>query len=122
MTGSAHLKVTLAARTGDVRADLARYLTEAGFEVQVCARPHPPRSPAASLVWVTEATDQPPAIARALAAWTRPAARGRAVIITWHPAALQGVTERLGERVTVLAPPVFAWTVVDALRGQALLR
>lgn len=111
-------RVIVAAGLAEVREDVAAYLGTAGFTVQACALPPDPPPAMASLVWLTDLDAAVPAIERTLNAWLSPNSRRRAVVVTWRPLLLREAARRLGDRLVVLAAPVFGWSVVDALRAE----
>ncbi len=105
---------TLALMADDARTrgDLARYLEQAGYHVRIVERPEPRDR---NLVWLAEDVHDPAAIGSVLYAWLVANAVRRAVLVTSRPAAFTEIVKASEGRLTVLAAPVFAWQVVDAL-------
>jgi hypothetical protein len=105
-------QVLLVSRDATARAELARYLANAGFDV--CELDRPPAShDAASLVWLAERDDD--AEVSVVESWLA-AGDHLAVIVSWRKPALRSLVERFQDRLVVLAPPVFGYQLVDALR------
>ena len=107
--------IALVSQEPRLRGELARYLGDAGFEVDEFDQPPRPRG-IWSLVWLTERDLDPRLAESVVVAWLGQAADRRVVIVTWRPTVLRGLVERHGARLSVLPPPVFGWQVVDALR------
>jgi hypothetical protein len=109
---------TLALLANDprTRADLRTYLERAGYQVRLVTRPE---SRARALVWLAEELEdrQPAAIATVLLSWLAAFAERRAVLVTSRPAAFVELGRTYPDRFSVLAAPVFAWQVVDAIRA-----
>jgi hypothetical protein len=102
--------VFLIARDG---GELARYLENAGFEIRELDRP-PTVHEASSLVWLTERDDEPDVAI--VEAWLDGGVDRRAIVVTWRKPALRALVDRFQDRLVVLAPPVFGYQLVDALR------
>jgi hypothetical protein len=98
------------------RGDLLAYLERAGYAVRVVERPE---SRERWLVWLADELDERDhaSISSVLLAWLAALAFRRAVLVTRRPAAFADLGRAYPSRLSVLAAPVFAWQVVDALRG-----
>jgi hypothetical protein len=107
--------LALLAKDPRTRADVRSYLERAGYQVRLVARPE---SRARSLVWLAEEVEDrhPAAIATVLLEWLAPFEERRAVLVTSKPTAFIELGRAYPDRLSVLAAPVFAWQVVDALR------
>lgn len=109
---------TVALLTNDprMREELRGYLERAGYQVRLVARPE---NRARSLVWLTEDLEdrEPAAIASALVTWLSAPDERRAVLVTSKPAAFAELGRSYSDRLSVLAAPVFAWQVIDAIRA-----
>jgi hypothetical protein len=102
-----------------MRASLAQYLEAAGFEVRPYERPpRPPRRPWV-LLWLTERGADAGTVAVAVQRWLAVRTRHRVVVVTWRPVAFVAALAAHPGRLQVLAPPVFGWQLVDALRSPA---
>ena len=108
-------EVVLVSADASSRGDLARYLAGAGFDVRE-VDPAAELGAAGSLVWLADAGDEPDSTV--IESWLAAAAERCAVIVTWRKAALRALVDRFAERLAVLAPPVFGYQLVDALRAQ----
>ena len=112
MTGA----IALASGDARMRRELARYLEEAGFEVRQFDQP-PRMQPGWSLVWLTEREVHARVVESVVTTWLASPDTWRVVVVTWRPIVLRPLADLHGTRLTVLAPPVFGWQVVDPLRG-----
>jgi hypothetical protein len=106
--------VTLVSDGAQLRGELVRYLTEAGFDVELSAFPTSTPHRSTSLVWLPDRDLPQEVVSAAIATWLERARR--AVLVTWSPRAYRDAIEMHGERLVVLVPPVFGWQLVDALR------
>jgi hypothetical protein len=107
-------EVVLVSRDATSRSDLATYLAGAGFAVHELDEP-PSHDSARSLVWLTERDVEP---CGAVETWLANGEERSAVIVTWRRPTLLALVKRFADRLVVLAPPVFGYQLVDALRGQ----
>jgi hypothetical protein len=107
---------TLALLANDprTRADVRSYLERAGYQVRLVTRPE---GRTRSLVWLAEELEdrQPAAIATVLLQWLAELEERRAVLVTSKPTAFADLGRAYPDRLSVLAAPVFAWQVVDAI-------
>jgi hypothetical protein len=107
--------VVLVARDASARGDLARYLAGAGFgvrDIDPAELAVPPDT--GSLVWLVDRDVDPDG--ELIESWLAGAADRSAVLVTWRKSALRALIERFADRLVVLAPPVFGYQLVDALR------
>jgi hypothetical protein len=108
--------VALVASDDRSRAELCRYLEQAGFAVRVGAPTSRRRSDTRALVWLASDDRDHQKAADDVNSWLAASAARRAVIVTDRPAAFQGLRMQHGRRISILPAPVFGWQVVDALR------
>jgi hypothetical protein len=101
--------------------ELADYLTNTGFDVHTFDVP--PRAPdaACSLVWLADSAGSTEEVVKGVRVWLGTQGPSRAVVITSRPAVFRIALDGHGDRVVVLVSPIFAWQVVDALRGVHVL-
>jgi len=107
-------EIVLVARDATSRSALATYLAGAGFAVHELDEP-PSHDSARSLVWLTDRDVEPCA---SVESWLANGAERSAVIVTWRRSALLALIKRFADRLVILAPPVFGYQLVDALRAQ----
>jgi hypothetical protein len=115
---SAEPRVALISVADAHRAELAAYLTGAGFDVHEYDQLDIPRSFDALVVLADEAGGGD--IVASVRSWMKPTKHQRVVIVTSQPAALRNLVAAHGDRLFVLAAPVFAWELVDALRSRPI--
>ena len=106
--------VTLVSDGKQLRTELVRYLSDAGFEVELSAFPPPVPDRARSLVWLPDREVDRDVVVAAIADWLDHARR--VVLVSWTPRAYREAIEAHGDRLVVLVPPIFGWQLVDALR------
>lgn len=109
--------VALASQDPRLRGELARYLVDAGFEVQEFDQPPRPHGMWA-LIWLTERELHARVAETVVGAWLGHGRVRRVVVVSWHPTALRALADRHRTHLVVLPPPVFGWQVVDALRAD----
>jgi hypothetical protein len=110
-------RVALIATAGDVRVALAAYLANAGFEVHQYDELAVASSYGA--VVVLNGRDRlPEALRTEVRTWLKLTRDQRVVVVTSKPTVLKDLLAVHGERLRVLAAPVFGWDVVDALRAS----
>jgi hypothetical protein len=107
-------RVALVAAADDQRAELARYLGSAGFDVHPCDE-LTVAGAFGAVVWL--AGDTAGELVARVRSWLRSARPHRVVIVTGRPAALRDLAATHPARVLVLPAPAFGWDVVDALRA-----
>jgi hypothetical protein len=114
-------RLALIAAAGPARVALAAYLTSAGFEVHEYDELTVPGSFAAVVVVHAPERAREPLVDE-LRAWLALFRRPRLVVVTSTPTALKDLVAAHGERLSVLAAPVFGWDLVDALRAIPPIR
>ena len=107
-------RVALIGSASDNRSTTAAYLKSAGFDVHVYVELGVPTG-FEGVVLLREGDGA--AIAHQVRAWMKTARSLRVVVVTPKPFELRDVAATFGERIAVLAAPVFGWQVVDALRA-----
>jgi hypothetical protein len=114
-------RVAVIAAASNTRDMFAAYLRDAGFEVHVTSE----LGIATAFTGVV-LIDAPDDAASALVANVRARIRAtrtqRVVVVTSKPRVLNDLAIVHGDRLVVLAAPVFGWHVVDALRGGSTHR
>ena len=115
-------RVALISHDASARRKLSDYLGTAGFEVEECDE-HALPATYAAVVMVAEDDAAPDALEAQIRSWIKLGKVQRVVVVTSRPAALRALVLVHATRLSVLAAPVFAWDVVDALRagGPGLL-
>jgi hypothetical protein len=108
--------VALVAAADDQRVALARYLTDAGFDVHPCDELEVAGS-CGAVVWL--ARDAAGGLTARVRRWLRSARPHRIVVVTARPAMLRELAAAHPERVLVLPAPTFGWDLVDALRAAS---
>jgi hypothetical protein len=114
-------RIALVSSAGETRAQLAGYLTGAGFEVHECDELAIPSSFGA-LVVISGHEARRAALVASVGSWIRLTKIPRVVVVTSKPMAWNDLLAMHGERLIVLPAPVFGWDLVDALRAGAPTR
>lgn len=109
-------RVALVSAAGETRTALAGYLRNAGFDVHECEELSVPRSFGA-LVVISSHDISSDALVAEVRSWLGLTRNLRVVVVTSQPRALRALLAAHGERLYVLAAPVFGWDLVDALRA-----
>ena len=108
-------RVALVSIDDEARSTLGSYLKNAGFDVHEYAELVLPSSFGA-LVLIGQHESSELLVAH-VRSWLKLAKTQRVIVVTSRPTALKDLVVSHGERLYVLAAPIFAWEVVDALRA-----
>jgi hypothetical protein len=109
-------RVALISVAGAARSSLAGYLSSAGFDIHECDALAAPSSFGA-LVAVSARDGGTDALLADVRSWIKLTKTQRVVVVTSKPTAFKELLAAHGERLHVLAAPVFGWELVDALRS-----
>jgi hypothetical protein len=111
--------VALVGRADPVRAALARYLRETGFDVLELDELALPRRFAGAVV-MDDGDSSSPNVRKRVQAWIHAGTPRRVVVVSPRPAGWRAIALAHPERLWVLAAPAFGWQIVDALRASSL--
>jgi hypothetical protein len=112
--------VALVGRADPVRAQLAGYLRDSGFEVFECDELALLQRFAGAVV-MDDGDSSSATVLERVQAWIRAGTPHRVVVVSARPAGWRAISLAHPERVWVLAAPAFGWQIVDALRASALV-
>jgi hypothetical protein len=109
--------VALVGRADPVRAKLASYLRDSGFDVfEVDELAFPKRL--AGVVVMDDGDASTPSVRKRVQSWIHAGTPDRVVVVSARPAGWSALALAHPERLSVLAAPAFGWQIVDALRAS----
>lgn len=108
--------VALVGRADPVRARLAGYLRDSGFDVlELDELAFPQRL--AGVVVMDDGDSSTPNVRKRVQAWIHARTPRRVVVVSPRPAGWKSLELAHPARLSVLAAPAFGWQIVDALRA-----